>query len=96
MTETITIPTDRLQDGVLEFIGASPLAGCTEYTTGDAVTIRPLWPVDGFSSGEQAAWRVLCSLIDGDLRRLVERSDAETVAALIGALTLIHFELVSA
>lgn len=98
MNDTIHIPADRLQAGVLQFVQSSALANCTGWIhiTGEPVKVTTQWPVAGFSSGEVVAWSILRSLVEGDLRRLLERCDTDTIGALIGCLALVRNELVSA
>lgn len=95
MNDTITIPTDRLQVGIVQFVESSALAHCTttERHTNGTVTVTSSWPVAGFSSGEVVAWSLLRSLVSGELRRMFERLDTDTISALIGSLATMRQEV---
>ena len=104
MNDTIYIPQDRLQVGVIQFVRSSSLASCTtgheDDTTdvrGDgSIAITTSWPVAGFSSGELVAWALLRSLVSGDLRRAFERLDPDNLGALIGCLATVRGQVVTA
>lgn len=96
MKDTIYIPGDRLQTGILQFVQASALADCTTVeTTASSIAITTSWPVAGFSTGELVAWSILRSLVDGDLRRAFDRLDTDSIGALVGCLTAVRDELVA-
>jgi len=104
MNDTIYIPEDRLQDGILQFVRSSSLASCTNVgEEGEAdsradgsIAITTSWPVAGFSSGELVAWALLRSLVSGDLRRAFERLDPDNLGALIGCLATVRGQVVTA
>jgi len=51
------------------------------------LTVAPALSFDWLSPGQQAAWRVMESLVHGNLREVADRCDADTCAAVAAAVT---------
>lgn len=91
MNDSVTIPKDAAQAGIVQFVESSALAHCTTMTHDEVdgtATVTTSWPIAGFSSGEVVAWSTLRSLINGELRRFLDRLDADNIGALIACLAL--------
>jgi hypothetical protein len=82
-TELFVRP-DLFAPPILRFVADSALAGCTTVEThpNGWARIAPRWPVAGFSSGEQVLWRLLGSLIEGDLHAAFDRLSTVNLRAL--------------
>lgn len=95
MNDTISIPKDLAQAGIVHFVESSVLADCTTTATDeyDRVAVTSSWPTAGFSTGEIAAWSTLRSLVDGELRRFLNTLDADNIGALIACLAFVRGEV---
>lgn len=96
MNDSVTIPKDLAQAGIVHFVESSALAHCTSIARDDVAgtaTVTTSWPVAGFSSGEVVAWSTLRSLVSGELRRFIDKLDADNIGALIACLAFVRGEV---
>ena len=82
---SIPLPPAPWRDVALRFVGGSALADCTRVEYG---AVTPLWPVEGWSHGEQVLWHALRCVVSlvPPLTEARGRLDDRNLAALAGLI----------
>ena len=90
--EAVYVRPDLLAPVVLRFVESSALSGCTtvEQHPNGWTRVAPRWPVAGWSTGEKLLWRLLTSLVGGDLHEAFDRLDAPSLRAVCDVLAFMR------
>jgi hypothetical protein len=89
MNDAIRIPEVPWRDALIEFARHSALRYCTSFALNSDGTLEVVAdrPIGTFSSSEAVLWRLLVSMVSGDLAAAFDRCDDLNLRLLIAAVS---------